>query len=97
MWCIDHLQGYVYTKVKDAFGVTYFEADDIRSSPPPSCRFFVGFDSSSSQYDIGVFDQDRLQCTLQELGGAVGIRHFELIVTKAQANGTLPSSHLPFS
>jgi len=82
-WCIDHLQGFVYSKVMDTEGTMFFEVDDILKSPPPSCRFLVGreMETSKVEYHVRIYREDSLTCLIEELGSpSEGVRLFDLRV-----------------
>jgi len=65
-WCVDHINGYVYTKALQATGTMFFEVDDKTPQKPgvnaPSCRFVVGQDGST--YHATVFQTDRMLCSM---------------------------------
>jgi len=66
-WCIDHINGKLYTKAVKPNSVMYFEIDDISPQPnhtnAPSCRFLVGSDDNLKAYDARVYSADRILCS----------------------------------
>jgi len=66
-WCIDHINGKLYTKNLVPTAVMYFEVDNTTKMPPgvnrPSCRLLVGSDAELKAYDSRVYSQDRILCS----------------------------------
>eukprot|EP00325_Prymnesiales_sp_UTEX-LB-985_P025717 CAMPEP_0174718254 /NCGR_PEP_ID=MMETSP1094-20130205/28404_1 /TAXON_ID=156173 /ORGANISM="Chrysochromulina brevifilum, Strain UTEX LB 985" /LENGTH=164 /DNA_ID=CAMNT_0015918311 /DNA_START=84 /DNA_END=578 /DNA_ORIENTATION=+ len=66
-WCIDHINGKVYTKNLMPSAVMYLEIDNTTKMPPginrPSCRLLVGNDDELKAYDSRVYSQDRILCS----------------------------------
>ena len=87
-WCIDHIQGYVYSKVVDPIGAMYYEVDDRSGSGiAPQCRFLTGADGEDSKghqvYDARTYNAAGLVCTLTNHPTKDGIRSFSLSVTRS--------------
>lgn len=61
-WCVDHLQGKVYTKIDETRGAQYYEVDKRGASQGGACRFLVGFNGSA--YEARVYVTQGLNCTL---------------------------------
>lgn len=65
-WCIDHINGKIYTKGLLNTSVMYFEIDNKTKTTAnaPSCRLLVGFDedATAKAYDARTYQEDRLIC-----------------------------------
>jgi hypothetical protein len=85
-YCIDHLQGYIYTKISDTAGVQYYEVDDLAPvSPAPQCRFLVGYEyiANKTVYHTRTYDTAGLNCTLvPATPSAGGVTNLTLVVKK---------------
>ena len=86
-WCIDHLQGFVYSKVIDPVGAMYYEVDDRSGTgTAPQCRFLTGFDGDDAKknpiYHARGYNPAGLECDLTDAGTKNGIHSYELTVKR---------------
>jgi len=87
-WCIDHLQGFVYSKVIDPVGAMYYEVDDRSGTgTAPQCRFLTGYDGVDAQkqpvYRARSYNPAGLECELaDELVSKDGIHSYALTVKR---------------
>ena len=81
-WCIDHIQGYIYSKIIDPAGAMYYEIDDILAKPN-QCRFLVGAEKTptGTTYHARTYIEAGLTCTLTPKGSpAQGVQLYSLAV-----------------
>jgi len=95
-WCIDHLQGFVYSKVIDPAGAMYYEVDDRSGTgTAPQCRFLTGFDGRDEKqkavYRARAYNPAGLECILTDEGGQYGIHAYSLAVNKTTPPLFVPS------
>ena len=86
-WCIDHLQGFVYSKVVDPAGAMYYEVDDRSGTgEAPQCRFLTGSDgkdaSGKQVYHARTYTEAGLTCTLTAKPVVKGVQVYDLAVTE---------------
>ena len=86
-WCIDHLQGFVYSKVIDPVGAMYYEVDDRSGTgTAPQCRFLTGFDGDDAKkdpiYHARAYNPAGLECDLADQGSKHGVHSYELTVKR---------------
>jgi len=84
-WCIDHLQGFVYSKVIDPVGAMYYEVDDRSGTgTAPQCRFLTGFDGEDEKknpiYHARAYNPAGLECVLADEGSKDGVHAYKLTV-----------------
>jgi len=98
LWCIDHLQGVVYSKVIDEVGAMYYEVDgQATKGDAPQCRFLAGFDgidgSGNKVYHARTYDLAGLSCVLTQEPSVDGVQSYDLAVSRpGTVRETVPSS-----
>ena len=61
-WCVDHINGKVYTKgLLKNDSTMYFEADNKTGTA--NCRFVVGWDFEQNETHVRTYQEDGLSCT----------------------------------
>eukprot|EP00316_Scyphosphaera_apsteinii_P021426 CAMPEP_0119304936 /NCGR_PEP_ID=MMETSP1333-20130426/6050_1 /TAXON_ID=418940 /ORGANISM="Scyphosphaera apsteinii, Strain RCC1455" /LENGTH=164 /DNA_ID=CAMNT_0007307915 /DNA_START=45 /DNA_END=539 /DNA_ORIENTATION=+ len=85
-WCVDHINGVIFTKSTAIDSVMFFEVDDTSPQPPgvnaPSCRFSIGLDDAKKN-ETKVYKSDRLTCAAASKPvGADGITYANISASK---------------